>query len=763
MPAVFSSKQGVILAAPSTIELPVSGMSCVGCAKSIEASLSAQTGVHSASVSFPNESVSVTFDPAIASRDAVIQTIRRSGFQVVQATAGQSLSEAAATSRQSEITAQWRRLIIGAVLTIPLFVLSMGRDFGLWGVWAHATWVNVLMFALATPVQFYVGWPYYTAAIGSLRRRFANMDVLVSLGSSAAYFYSVWVMISLAMGSRTWGDHVYFETSATIIVLILLGRIIERRAHGRTGAAIESLLGLQAKTANVRRDGEWVATNLDDLVVGDQVIVRPGEKIPVDGVVIDGDSSVDESMLTGESVPVEKAVGSEVVGATINGRGLLTVRATKLGDQSALARIIRQVEQAQATKAPIQQLADRITNVFVPIVLAIAALTFGVWYFAIGDGNQAILRMIAVLIISCPCAMGLATPLAVMVGMGRGAENGILFKSSESLQRAGDLTHVVFDKTGTITQGRLKVTDVKVIGDGDPDEMLRLAGSLEQGSQHPLAQAVVDEARRRNLDLNPPSEFLATTGRGVSGRIDASTIEVGNAAWMRQQGIATDWYRQAAAELQQHAKTVMWVARDRQVLGLIAVADSIKPGAAAAVDRLWRMNLRCQMISGDNHDVAAAIARQVGIQEFQAETLPADKSQRVTELQSSGQVVAMVGDGINDAPALATADIGIAIGAGTDVAIQSADLTILGEDLDLVPRAIRLSQATMRNIKQNLFWAFAYNVLLIPIAAGVLAVFPSLPLPLRQLHPILAALAMVLSDFVIVVNALRLRRVSISD
>ncbi len=746
-----------------TLDLPLSGMTCVGCAKSIEIALSRKQGVSSSAVNFPNSSVTVTFDESQIVREQVVQTIRDSGFDVVEVAPSESLEDALDVANQADSLRQWRRLLVGLVFTVPLFILSMGRDFGVWGHWAHAAWVNWLMFALATPVQFYVGKEYYSSAANSLRNRFANMDVLVALGSTTAYVTSCVVMLAQTLGSMRWGEHVYFETSATIITLILLGRIVESKAKGRTGAAIQKLLGLQAKTACVVRNGEQVNLPLALVVVGDRIVVRPGERVPVDGVVVDGNSAVDESMLTGESLPVQKSAGMSVVGATINREGMLTIEAQKLGSESALAQIIKQVKQAQSSKAPIQLLADRISNVFVPVVLLIAGLTFVVWYFVFGDFTQSLLRTISVLIISCPCAMGLATPLAVMVGMGRGAESGILFKSSEALQRVQDVTHIVFDKTGTISEGKLSVTDVIPSAGHETSEVLRIAGAAECGSEHPLAAAILKLAQVREIQLSAVSDFQATPGRGVMAQLDGTSIYVGNRVWMNQAQADTGELDVRANELEEQAKSVMWVARERTVLGLIAVADTIKPTSHAAVQRLQKMGMQVAMISGDNRHTAQAIAAQVGITDVMAETLPSDKAQRIRELQAKGKVVAMIGDGINDAPALAQADIGIAVGTGTDVAIESADLTLLRGDLNSIPQAIRLSAATLRNIKQNLFWAFAYNVALIPIAAGVLAGFKFLPLMLRELHPIMAAFAMILSDLVIVTNALRLRYVKFDD
>lgn len=778
-----------------SIELTVSGMTRVGCAQSIERMLETTAGIKCSQLSFPAGKLTVTFDPAQIQSQAIIHEIRQSGFDA-EITSEESLSgnvpkpsftlpvingptrarsstEVSVRRRQH----QQRLLILGTLLTIPLFIISMGRDFALWekltgSDWAHATWVGWAMLALATPVQLIVGRQFYTGAFASLRRRYANMDVLVAISTSTAFFYSLAVLVGGAFGIKSWGDHVYFETSATIITLILVGRWIESRAKHRTGVAIENLLGMHVKTATIRRKGKEVKVDTDEVIVGDEIVVRPGEKIPVDASVIQGHSAVDESMLTGESLPVEKAIGDLIFGATINREGILVARATKVGSETTLAQIILQVEKAQSTKAPIQQLADKISAVFVPIVLAVAIVAFCIWFIVIGDTTQAMLRMIAVLIISCPCAMGLATPLAVMVGMGRGAENGILFKSSESLQRVSRVTDILLDKTGTISRGDLQVSDVIVFPEVNgairhDNDLLVIAASLEQASEHPVGRAVVTEASARGLKLNQCTDFLATPGRGVAGQVNGKRVRVGTSSWINNRSAPeskspepkSNEERSTEFQLQQQAKTVFCVEVDGKVAGMIAVSDSIKPDSVDAIASLHAMGIRTAVITGDNQHTANVIARQVNIDDVYAAELPAGKAKRVRELQNQGRVVAMVGDGINDAPALAQADVGIAIGTGTDVAIESAEITLLGGNLSSVGKAIRLSASTMRNIKQNLFWAFAYNILLIPIAAGALAWVDDAPQFLKELHPILAALAMVCSDVVIVANALRLRRV----
>ena len=743
------------MAKAANLDLPISGMSCAGCARLIEDELRNLEGVQHAEVSFPTETAQVTLDPNITDEATIVVAIQSLGFVVSHPDV-----DAVEADRRREFGRQYRRLLIGLALTTPLFVLSMGRDFGAFGAWSHAAWVNWLMFALATPVQFYVGREYYLGAFRSLKRRYANMDVLVALGSTVAYVYSVVVLFDKTFGSGAWGEHVYFETSATIITLILLGRLIESKAKGRTNAALKRLMGLRPTTATVVRDGEELEISIDDVGVGDHVLVRPGEKIAVDGVVVAGNSSVDESMITGESIPVDKTVGDSVIGATINHQGLLTIDATSVGRDSALAQIIRLVEKAQSSQAPIQQLADQISNVFVPIVVGIALLTFFVWWSAGAGVTSALLRLIAVLIISCPCAMGLATPLAVMVGMGRGAENGILFKSSEALQRLRDVNAVVLDKTGTVTRGQLSVTDVITAEGNGPrrDDVLRLAASAERGSEHPIAAAIVTAAESQGLPLSAPEGFEAIAGHGIRSQVESQRVLLGNQRFMRAEGVRLNGLASRAASLEADAKTTMWLAVDGEAQGVIAVADTVKDSSAAAILALRKLGLKVLLITGDNERTARAIAEKVGVDIVHAEVLPEHKAQKIQQLQADDLTVAMVGDGINDAPALAQADVGIAIGTGTDVAMEAADVTLIRGELTSVVDAIKLSRATMRNIKQNLFWAFGYNVALIPIAAGILAPFAFVPAFLRQLHPIMAALAMIASDLVIVANALRLRR-----
>ncbi|MEE2847434.1 MAG: heavy metal translocating P-type ATPase [Gemmatimonadota bacterium] len=736
--------------------LPITGMTCANCVATVERALRKTDGVTEVSVNYATERATVHIDSPTLGVDELAAAVERVGYGVVQAEEA-DLEDAEAEARRTELVKQTRLFWSGVAFAGPLFALSMARDFSLLGAWAHASWVNWLMFALAAPVQFYVGWDYYVGSWKSLRNGSANMDVLVALGSSVAFAYSVVVAFALSVGSVGLGEHVYFETAALIITLIKLGKLLEVRAKGETGEAIRELMSLRPDTARVVQGDQELEIPLDQVDVGDVVVVRPGERIPVDGVLLDGRSSVDESMLTGESMPVDKEPGAEVIGATMNRSGSFRFRATKVGSQTALAQVIRLVREAQGSKAPIQRLADRVASIFVPVVIVLAVATFLVWWLLVGAGAaDAMIRLVAVLVIACPCALGLATPTAVMVGTGRGARLGILFCSSEALERAKQVRVVVLDKTGTITRGEPVVRGVTAI-DGDEATLLRVAASAELRSEHPLAEAVLDEARRRELTISEPEQFEARAGRGVTATVDGLGILVGTRAFLEEQGVETSSLADAAAHVESDAQTPLWVATERSVLGLIAVADALKEGSREAVRELQDAGLRVVMLTGDREATARAIAAEVGITDVRAELLPEHKVAAIRELQEDF-VVAMVGDGINDAPALAQADVGIAIGTGTDVAMETANVTLMRGDLRSVPVAFALSRATMRTIKQNLFWAFFYNVVLIPVAAGALYSLAFLPMMLRALHPILAAFAMAFSSVSVVGNSLRLRR-----
>ena len=748
-----------------TLELPITGMTCTNCASNIQRKVGRLDGVLSADVNYANEKAVVTYAAGQLGRADIIGAIRAAGYDVVEAAEGEELEDAETTARTAELHHQQRRLLVGAIFTLPLFILSMSRDFGLLGEWASAQWVNWLFLALATPVQFYVGWDYYVGGYKSLRSGSANMDVLVALGSSVAYFYSVAVILAILMGTHALGHHVYLETSAMIITLIVLGKLLEVRAKGQTSAAIKKLIGLRPKTARVVRHGQELDIPIAQVVRGDVVLVRPGEKIPVDGLVREGQSAVDESMLTGESLPVEKTAGAAVIGATLNKQGLLKIEATKVGKESALAQIIKLVEQAQGSKAPIQRIVDQVAAYFVPFVIGTALLTLIVWLFIDGDFTHALLRLTAVLVIACPCAMGLATPTSIMVGVGKGAEQGILFKNSGALEKGQQITAVVLDKTGTITKGKPAVTDF-ILADNPQSAIpnpqsaiLRLAASAERGSEHPLGEAIVRYADEQEVALAEPTAFEAIAGHGLRAEVDGQTVLLGNERLMNREAIPLNGLQETAAHLQSEGKTVMWLAVNGRATALIGVADTIKEGSREAIATMQARGLTVVMMTGDNEATAQAIGQQVGIGRLFAEVLPAEKASYVKQLQVEGHVVAMVGDGINDAPALAQADVGMAIGTGTDVAMETADITLMRGDLASVPQAIALSRATMRNIRQNLGWAFGYNIALIPIAAGVLAGFTFLPIWFRELHPILAAGAMAFSSISVVSNALRLRSV----
>ncbi len=744
--------------ATARASFPVTGMTCANCAMNIERTLTRKVdGVVSAAVNFASERVSVVYVPSLVSLEEIGTAIAKAGFTALlpegDAAGGEDAELAA---RAADIRSQTRKFWVGVVFAVPLFVLSMARDFGLTGPWSHAAWVNWLFFALASPVQFYTGWDYYVGSWKNLRNRTANMDVLVAMGSTTAYLYSFALLLFPVLGT-----HVYFETSAVIITLIKLGKMLEARTKGRTGQAIRKLMDLAPETVTILRDGVEETVPLAQVAAGDMVRVRPGASVPVDGLVTDGRSAVDESMLSGEAMPVDKAPGETVYGGTINQEGMLTFRATRVGRDTALARIIRLVQEAQGSKAPIQALADRVAAVFVPAVIAIALATFALWWVAGGAFVPAMIRLVAVLVIACPCALGLATPTAIMAGTGKGAERGILFKTGEALEAFSRVDTLVFDKTGTLTQGVPRVTDL-VLVDGaslaDEDALLALAATVEKGSEHPLGRAIVAAAQERGMDVPDPSAFKAFGGMGVEAVVDGRRCRAGKPAWFAEMGIDLSPAREAIERLQDAGKTVMPLAADQRIVGVVAVADTLRPEAPEAVDALRRQGLRTLMLTGDNRQTAEAIAAMVHMGDVVAEVRPEAKADAVKELQAAGHRVAMVGDGINDAPALARADVGMAIGRGADVAIEAADVILSGSSLNGVPAAVRLSRATLSTIRQNLFWAFIYNILLIPVAAGALHFAIVLPAFIRDLHPIMAALAMSLSSVTVVTNSLRLYR-----
>ncbi len=710
------------------IELSVEGMTCASCAARVEKVLNRHPGVEQAGVNFAANRARVTYYPQSVTLDELSSAVEEIGYRIAPA-APEDVEAEDVHARDQR--AWWGRVILSWPLALAVLVLSL--------FYMEDSWARWTAFVLAAPVQFVAGWPFLRTAAQRASKLTANMDTLIAIGTLAAFFYSTYELFA--------GGDLYFDTAALIIAFIILGRYFEARAKGRASSAIKKLLELGAKEARLVVDGEERMVPIDQVRVGDTVRVRPGEKVPVDGVVVAGSSAVDESMLTGESVPVEKQEGDSVAGATINANGVLTVRATAVGQDTALAQIVRLVEESQGTKAPVQRLADRISAVFVPAVLVVAAVSFLGWWLGAGDPTGGLIAAVAVLIIACPCALGLATPTAIMVGTGRGAEMGVLVKGGEVLESSKRIQTVVFDKTGTLTKGEMSLTDVVACSGQDPGELLRFAAAAEASSEHPIGQAVVAGARARGVDIEQTEDFSAVTGHGVRGTVEGVEVFVGRRKLMSEQGLdLPDELEKAAADLEEKGRTAVFAGWDGEVRGILGVADTLKDGAIGVVRQLHDMDLEVAMITGDNARTAHAIAQQVGIDRVLAEVLPEDKVTEVRRLQDEGKIVAMVGDGINDAPALVQADLGIAIGTGTDVAIESSDITLMSGDIAGVVTAIRLSRKTLRVIFQNLGWAFGYNTAAIPLAA------------LGLLNPIIAGAAMAFSSVSVVTNSLRLRR-----
>jgi Cu+-exporting ATPase len=738
-------------------------MTCAACAARIERSLSKAEGVEEASVNLATERAMVRFDPAVTGVDKIVETIRSAGYDaIIPAAEPLTLGDqedAQSAARREEYEKLRRKFWVAAALALPVLIIAMshGRIAAL--DFAGAGW---LQFVLTTPVIFYSGAQFYRGAWAALRHRAADMNTLIALGTGAAYVYSVAALFAPSMFSaRTMsgmsgpmGPPIYFEAAAVIIALILLGRMLEARAKGRTSEAIKRLIGLQAKTAMVIRDGLEVETAIERVVPGDVIVVRPGERIPVDGIIRDGTSSTDESMLTGESLPVEKEIGSTVFGGTINRTGFFRFEATKVGRDTMLARIVDLVEKAQGSKAPIARLADKVSGIFTPVVLCIAIATFAIWFVLAPVETRftlALVNFVAVLIIACPCALGLATPTAIMVGTGVGAEHGILVRSGESLETAHRISTIVLDKTGTITSGEPAVTTIESVGIPE-SELLSIAAAAELGSEHPIARAIVQAARDRNVSIGHPMRFEAMPGQGMRAEIAGQSVVIGNPALIDGLGIDTASIGTIVDRITANGGTPVVVTVDRKIAGVIGVADQIRPESRGAIASMQKMGIEVVMLTGDNQRTAEAIARQVGVKRVLAEVMPADKAAEVKRLRVAGEVVAMVGDGINDAPALAEADVGIAVGTGTDVAIEASDITMLRGDLRRVVTAISLSRATISTVKQNLFWAFVYNVIGIPIAAGLLY-----PVTGWLLSPVIASAAMSLSSVSVLTNSLRLR------
>lgn len=735
----------------------IEGMTCASCAQTVEKATGTLNGVISSSVNLATEKMTVDYDPAILTVSDITQAVADSGYAAHEDIDSMNTVEDSKMKKGKYIHSMWKRFVASAIVTVPLLYISMGHMAGLPLPSAIDPMMNPDIFALlqlilTLPVMFF-GRQFFTVGFKTLFKGHPNMDSLVALGTGAAFIYSVGATIAIWFGYGDFSEVLYYESAAVILTLITLGKYLEVRSKGKTSEAIEKLMGLAPKTALVVRDGKEIKLSIDEVAVGDTVIVKPGEKIPVDGKVLEGMTSVDEAMLTGESIPVEKNPGDNVIGASINKNGTIQYKATKVGKDTALSQIIKLVEEAQGSKAPIAKMADIISGYFVPIVIVIALISSLAWYFGGEDGLFSLTIAISVLVIACPCALGLATPTAIMVGTGKGAENGVLIKGGVALETTHKIQTIVFDKTGTITEGKPKVTDIITENGISDTELLQLTASAEKGSEHPLGEAIVKGAEEKDLKLSKSENFNAIPGQGIEVEIDGKKLLAGNKKLMDTRNISLKTLAEIADTLARNGKTPMYVAINDQIAGIIAVADTVKENSVAAIEKLHKMGIEVAMITGDNKGTAEAIARQVGIDRVLSEVLPEDKANEVKKLQSGGKKVAMVGDGINDAPALAQAEIGIAIGSGTDVAIESADIVLMRSDLMDVSTAVELSKATIRNIKENLFWAFAYNIIGIPFAMGIFYFFGG---PL--LNPIIAGAAMSLSSVSVLLNALRLKR-----
>lgn len=736
----------------------IEGMTCAACAKAVERTSKKLEGVTEANVNFATEKLNISYDPSKLRVLEVKKAVEKAGYKVVEEETTVDIDK---ERKEKEIKLLWNKFIISAIFTVPLLVITMGHMFGEPIGFRLPEFIDPMMnprnFAmiqllLVLPVII-VGYKFFTVGFKALIRRSPNMDSLIAIGTSAAFLYGIFAIVQIYNGNTDYAKDLYFEAAGVILTLITLGKYLEAVTKGKTSEAIKKLMGLAPKTAIIIRNGKEVETPIEEVEVGDIIIVKPGEKMPVDGEVVEGMTSVDESMLTGESIPVEKNLGDKIIGASINKNGTIKYRATKVGKDTALAQIIKLVEDAQGSKAPIAKMADIISGYFVPVVITIAIISALAWYFFGGEsGIFALTIFISVLVIACPCALGLATPTAIMVGTGKGAEYGVLIKSGVALETAHKVKTIVFDKTGTITEGKPKVIDVVVINGITQDDLLQLAASAEKGSEHPLGEAIVKEAEQKGLEFKKLDFFKAIPGHGIEVKIENKNILLGNKKLMIESNISLENLEETAHILAGEGKTPMYVAIDSNIAGIVAVADTVKENSKKAIEKLHQMGIEVAMITGDNKRTAEAIAKQVGIDRILAEVLPQDKANEVKKLQVEGKKVAMVGDGINDAPALAQADIGIAIGSGTDVAMESADIVLMRSDLMDVTTALQLSKKTILNIKENLFWAFAYNTLGIPVAMGILYIFGG-----PRLNPIIAAAAMSFSSVSVLLNALRLK------